>query len=320
MSEPAAADFTVVVLSGGLSHERDVSLRSGRRVTQALREQGHTVVESDLTAGFIDLLASTPNPVVFPVMHGGAGEDGSLHEVLKILDAPFVGSFAPAVRTAFDKAVCTPLVARAGVRTPRQRALPHDMFRELGAAKLLDALVANMSMPLMVKPARSGSALGCARVDDRAQLPGAIVAAYSYGDVVVVEEFIEGEEVAVGVIDTGDGPVALPAIGIHPNSGVYDYTARYTAGETRFTIPANLDDDVAQACADMALTVHGWLGLRHLSRTDIIVRDGVPVFIEANVGPGLTETSLLPLAIEAAGDDFGEVLSRLVTAAARSER
>ncbi|MBP8918622.1 MAG: D-alanine--D-alanine ligase [Micropruina sp.] len=301
---------TIVVLAGGLSHERDVSLRSGRRVSQALRDLGHRVVEADVTAGLPDLLAATPDAVVFPVLHGGDGEDGSLRSVLDLLGVPYVGSTGPASRRAFDKSICTPLV---DVQRPAQIALPNSMFRELGARALMPAIADRIGLPLMVKPTRSGSALGCARVEQLAQLPGALVAAYGYGEMAVVEEFITGTEVAVTVVDTGDGPRALPAVEIRPRSGVYDYTARYTAGETRFICPAELDDEAADTCAEVALRVHNTLGLRDLSRTDIIVSDERgPVFLETNVSPGMTETSLVPLAVEAAGEDFGELCAALV--------
>lgn len=305
-----------VVLAGGLSHERDVSLRSGRRVAQALRDLGREVIEADVTSTMVDLLAGLAEPVVFPLLHGGVGEDGALKEVLALLRVPYVGSPAAACRVAFDKAVCTPTVAKAGVVTPRQVALPHDMFRELGARNLVAALARHLGFPMMVKPARSGSALGCTRVTSAESLPSAMVAAYAYGDVAVIEEFIDGTEIAVAVIDTPQGPEALPGVEIRPNSGVYDYTARYTAGETRFLSPAVVSDEVAVACAELAVTVHRVLGLRDLSRTDLIVRaDGTPVFIETNVAPGMTETSLVPLAVAAAGLDFGSLCAELVDGA-----
>lgn len=306
----------VIVLAGGLSHERDVSLRSGRRVASALRERGHQVVEADVNANLATTLAEHPDAVVFPVLHGGAGEDGALREVLDLLGVAYVGSTGPAARAAFDKAVSVPLVAKAGVRTPKQSALPHDMFRELGAANIMKALGERIGYPMMVKPARSGSALGCAKVEAASELPSAMVGAFSYGEIAVVEEFIEGAEVAVSVVDLGDGPQALPPVEIRPRSGVYDYTARYTAGETRFLSPAELPDEVVEACMEAALTAHRALGLRDLSRTDMIVRDGEPYFLEVNVAPGMTETSLFPLAIEASDSSFAEVCAALVAAAA----
>lgn len=300
---------TIVVLAGGLSHERDVSLRSGRRVAQALRDRGHHVIESDVNAGLADLLSTTPDPVVFPVLHGGDGEDGSLRQVLDLFGVPYVGSTGPSSQRAFDKSICTPLV---NVRTPAQVALPNSVFRELGAKALVLAVVERLGLPLMVKPSRSGSALGCTKVTRVEALPGAMVAAYAFGETAVIEQFIEGTEVAVTVIDTGDGPRALPAVEIRPRSGVYDYTARYTAGETRFLCPAEISDADAAGCAELALQVHEQLGLRDLSRTDIIIGPSGPTFIETNVSPGMTETSLVPLSVEGAGEYFGELCAALV--------
>ncbi len=304
---------TVVVLAGGLSHERDVSLRSGRRVAVALRDAGFEVHEADMNALLIPLLLELQNPVAFPLLHGGVGEDGALREVLELMGVPFVGPMAASCRITFDKAVATPVIRAHGMVTPRQVALPQGVFKELGAGELIKALGDKVGFPMMIKPARSGSALGASKVTSIEQLPAAMVEAYAYGDVNVIEEFIEGTEIAVAVLESDDGAVALPPVEIRPISGVYDYDSRYTAGATRFITPAELDAQTTQACADLAIAAHQALGLRDFSRIDIIVRpNGEPVFIEANVAPGMTETSLVPLAMEAANLDLGEVCGRLV--------
>ncbi len=326
LSEHAAG--TVVVLAGGLSHERDVSLQSGRQVSRALRSLGVDVIESDVDSALVGSLVDLGRPVVFPVLHGETGEDGALREVLELLDVPFVGSTGSACRVAFDKSIATTVVADAKIRTPAQVALPHEIFRELGAATLVRALADRIGFPMIVKPSRSGSALGCTKVARAEDLPAAMVAAYAYGQVAVVEEFISGTEVTVAVVDRGPsfshgpGPVALPVVEIRPDSGIYDYTARYTPGSTRFLCPAELDDDVTEACSELALAVHRVLGLRDISRTDIIVPtrngvvDGPPVFLETNVAPGMTPTSAVPLACEAYGWSVGTMCADLVAAAA----
>jgi D-alanine-D-alanine ligase len=312
---------TVIVLSGGLSHERDVSLRSGRRVSQALRSRGIEVVESDVDSTLLRQLGELAGSVVFPLLHGEAGEDGALREVFELIGVPFVGSVGSACRVAFDKSIATTVVRAAGIRTPAQVALPYETFKELGAPILVKALGDQISFPMMIKPSRCGSALGCSKVTRAAELPGAMVGAYAYGSVAVIEEFVEGTEVAVAVVDRGSGPLALPAVEIRPESGVYDYAARYTAGATRFLCPAEVTDDVAGGCADMALRVHRVLGLRDLSRTDMIITgEGEPVFLEVNVAPGMTETSLVPLAVETAGWSLGKMFADLVrTASARGD-
>jgi D-alanine-D-alanine ligase len=307
---------TVIVLSGGLSHERDVSLRSGRRVSQALRSRGIEVVESDVDSTLLTQLGELAGSVVFPLLHGEAGEDGALREVFELIGVPFVGSVGSACRVAFDKSIATTVVRSAGVRTPAQIALPYETFKELGAPILVKALGDQIGFPMMIKPSRCGSALGCSKVTRAAELPGAMVGAYAYGSVAVIEEFVEGTEVAVAVVDRGSGPLALPAVEIRPESGVYDYAARYTAGATRFLCPGEVTDDVAGGCADMALRVHRVLGLRDLSRTDMIITgEGEPVFLEVNVAPGMTETSLVPLAVETAGWSLGKMCADLVRAA-----
>jgi D-alanine-D-alanine ligase len=241
-----------------------------------------------------------------------------LRGLLEFLGIPFVGSHSDAARLAWDKPTAKIIVARAGVATPRSITLPRDAFRELGADAVFEAIADELPVPLVVKPAQGGSAQGVTIVDDRDQLPRAMVDAYTYGDVALVEQRISGTEIAVGIIDTGDGPVALPAVEIEPLAGVYSFEARYNAGETRFYVPARISTEVAAAAAQTALTAHRALGLRHLSRVDLIVDGaGTPWFLEANVLPGLTETSLLPQALEAAGHDLGWVYTALAEAAIR---
>jgi D-alanine-D-alanine ligase len=218
---------------------------------------------------------------------------------------------------AWDKPTAKALALRAGIATPASVVLPHAAFRELGAGAVLDRLVGHLGLPLMVKPARGGSALGCTPVDKPDELPAAMVSCFSYGEAALVERFVTGTELAVTVVDTGDGPRALPAVEVVPLSGVYDYTARYTAGQTEFFAPARLDAAVAQAVSDAAVAVHTALGLRDLSRVDLVVdADGVVQLLEVNTAPGMTETSLLPMAVDAAGLSLGALLHELLKKAA----
>ncbi len=311
----------VVVVAGGISHERDVSLRSGRRVADSLTGYGWRVDLRDADASLLPALRESRPDVVWPALHGASGEDGALRGVLEALDLPFVGSRSTSARLAWDKPTASALVARAGIHTPRSVTLSHDAFRELGAVGVLDAIAGEHPVPLAVKPARGGSAQGVTLVDDVTDLPRAMVTAYTYCDDVVVEQFIAGTEVAVGIIDTGDGPVALSAVEIVPKSGTYGFEARYNAGETTFYTPARLSAEFASAASTAAIAAHTALGLRHLSRVDLIVdAAGTPWFLEANVLPGLTETSLVPQALSASGFDLGWTYAELAEQAIRDHR
>ena len=308
------SDTWVAVLSGGLSHEREVSLRSGRRLSAALRTAGLTVDEWDVDANLVSRLRGAQRPdAVIVALHGGEGENGAVQNVLEMLRVPYVGTDPRACRRAWDKPTAKAELVRAGLATPDWVVLPHSTFRELGAQAVLDAMVERLGLPLMLKPDQGGSALGAQVVRMASELPAAMVGCLAYGETVLAERFVEGVEVAVTVIDWPDGPEALPAVEIVPEHEVYDYTARYTAGLTTFHAPARLSPDSAAAVGEVAVAAHRLLGLRDLSRTDAIVdANGEVQFLEVNVSPGLTETSLLPMAVEAADRSLGDVFSALV--------
>jgi D-alanine-D-alanine ligase len=253
---------------------------------------------------------------VFPAIHGASGEDGSIQEVLTLLGVPYVGAPPDACRFAFDKPVAKAIARSAGLATPPSVTLPREIFHDLGAAAVLDRIVATLGLPLFVKPARGGSALGATRVSTAEELPGAMIGCFAYGDTALIEECVPGTEVAVGVVDLGNGPEALPAVEIRPLAGSYDYAARYTPGQTEFHVPARLPAAEAKAAAEAAVTAHRALGLRDVSRTDLIVSAGQAHFLEVNVAPGLTETSTLPMALESAGHSLGTVCRDLLCLAA----
>lgn len=304
----------IVVLAGGLSHERDVSLRSGRRVAEALRSTGAEVVVHDVDADLVPLLREADPDLVWPLLHGATGEDGSVRDVLSLLGLPMLGTGARASRVAWSKPIAKTVVARAGLPTPEFVTLPQTLFRELGAHRILDAIVARLGLPLAVKPSRGGSALGVTIVTAVEQLPGAMVECFSYSDTAMVEKGVVGTELAISVLDTGEGPFALPAVEI-VTDGPYDYDARYNPGRTEYFAPARLSDEVAAAAATVAIRAHEALGLSRLSRTDVIVdQAGTPWFLEVNVAPGMTETSLLPQAAAAAGCELGALYRSLVDA------
>ncbi|MGO4301855.1 D-alanine--D-alanine ligase family protein [Leifsonia sp. RAF41] len=314
MAEKEALD--IVVLAGGISHERDISLRSGRRVADGLNALGHRVALRDPDASLLGFLNESRPDVVWPALHGASGEDGALRGLLELTGVPFVGSRADASRLAWSKPAAKTVIERAGVSTPRSVTLPQETFRELGAGSVLETVLRGLSLPVVVKPAQGGSAQGVTIVDTAEELPRAMVDAYTYSDVALIEQKVDGIEVSVAVVDTGDGPSALPAVEIEPVEGAYTFDARYNAGETRFYVPARLDEGVTAAVAAAAVTAHRALGLRHLSRIDLIVdAAGTPWFLEANVLPGLTETSIMPQAITASGQEPRDVYAALALAA-----
>ena len=317
----AVIERTVAVLAGGLSHEREVSLRSGRRLAAALRGTGRDVREWDVDGSLVTRLRSDPPDAVVIALHGGEGENGSVQAVLELLGVPFVGTSAQACRRAWDKPTAKAELAGAGLDTPDWVALPHTTFRALGAQTVLDAMVDRLGLPLMVKPDQGGSALGAQVVAARAELPAAMVSCLAYSDTVLAERFVPGTEVAVTVVDDGSGLRSLPAVEIDARGGVYDYTARYTPGTASFHCPARLEPDVLARLEETALAAHQLLGLRDVSRTDAVVDADCRVqVLEVNVSPGLTETSLLPTAVRAAGMELGELYAALVERAIARER
>lgn len=310
----------VLVLAGGLSHERDISLRSGRRVAQLLRDGGLDVAVRDLDPELLPALTADPPDVVFPLVHGSTGEDGSIRAILELLGIPYVGSTSAACRLASRKPVAKELVAAAGVATPPFVTFPRGLFTEIGSSEVLATAVAGLGLPLVVKPEDGGSALGVTVVSRAEELPDAMVSCFSYGNAALVERAVTGTEVAVSVVDTGDGPVALPPVEI-VTEGPYDYDARYNAGRTEYFVPARLDAETTAVAARAAVAAHEALGLRDLSRTDLIVdENGTPWFLDMNVAPGMTELSLFPQSAQAwaaqGGPSFSELVATLVRQAA----
>jgi D-alanine-D-alanine ligase len=302
----------VVVLAGGLSHERDVSLRSGRRVAEALRSAGVEVSVHDVDADLVPALTEARPDLVWPLLHGASGEDGAVRDVLELLGLRALGTGPRASRVAWSKPIAKTSVTRAGIDTPEFVTLPQSLFRELGAGRVMDAVVARLGLPLVVKPSRGGSALGVTLVRTAEDLPRAMVTCFAYGDTALIERAVAGTELAISVVELDGEPVALPAVEV-VTDGPYDYDARYNPGRTEYFAPARLPEDVAARAADVAVAAHRALGLRHLSRTDLIVdADGRPWFLEVNVAPGMTETSLFPQAAEAGGHHLPTLYRELV--------
>lgn len=303
----------VAVLKGGSSLERQVSLRSGQRIAEALRSNGHEVTEIDVDQSLVERLVALDPEAVFIALHGRGGEDGTVQELMEILGLPFTGCGVLASIQCMDKAVTKLQLQKAGIPTPRFVTFNDTAFRNLGAADSLSAIEDGFGFPVVVKPARQGSALGIKFAASHEALPGALVSAFSYDDRVLIEQFIKGREIAVSVLDGA----ALPAVEAVPNSqDFYDFESRYEIGKTDFVCPAELDDDTAGRLADLAVEVFNLLGCHGFARVDFMLSEhGVPEVLEVNSIPGLTATSLMPMAADAAGITFDELAERLLATA-----
>jgi D-alanine-D-alanine ligase len=299
----------VAVLKGGRSLERGVSLRSGARVEDALEGLGHDVVSIDAGGDLVKRLDAAQPEVAFVAMHGLGGEDGTVQELLEILGIPFTGPGVAACARCMDKVLAKHDLRAAGVPTPNWFAFNETAFRELGAADALGDLEERLGFPLVVKPSRGGSALGVKFAASWFEVPEALVSAFSYDNRVLLERFVEGPEVAVSVL----GGEPLPIVEAIPSDGDrYDFEARYEIGRTDFVCPAELDDGDAGAVTAAALSAYEALGCSGFSRVDLIVDEDGPQVLEVNAIPGLTDTSLLPQAAEAAGMSFEQLVERIV--------
>jgi D-alanine-D-alanine ligase len=304
---------TVAILAGGLSHERDVSLRSGRRVAEALRLAGVPVTLHDVDSDLLGFLERAQPDVVWPLLHGEGGEDGSLRDILELEGVRYVGTSPRASRLAWDKPIAKEQMLLAGLSTPEWLTLPQELFRDLGAQGILAAVADHFGLPVVIKPTRGGSALGVTRVTTPEDLSRGMVNCFAYHPHALIERAVEGVELAVSVIDGPGGLEALPAVEIVTHDGLYDYDARYNTGRVEYFVPARLTAAQAAQVGQVALAVHHELDLRHFSRTDLILTpDGRVEVLETNVAPGMTEMSLFPQAATAAGYDLPTLYRHIV--------
>ena len=304
----------VAVLKGGRSLERQVSLRSGARVEHSLERLGHDVMPVDVGLDLVSRLRDDPPDAAFVALHGRDGEDGTVQELLEILAIPYTGSGILACSRAMDKVLTKHLLLDAGVPTPEFFAFNQTAFRELGAADALPAIEERLDFPIVVKPSSQGSALGIKFARTAADVPAALVAAFSYDGRVLLERHVDGRDLAVSVLEGPDGPAALPVVEAVPREeDFYDFEARYGIGRTTFVCPAELPDGVTERAQELALATYRLLGLYGFGRVDLMLDgDGELFVLEANPIPGLTETSLLPQAAEAADIEFDDLVGRIL--------
>jgi D-alanine-D-alanine ligase len=307
----------VAVLKGGRSLEREVSLRSGANAEAALRRLGHDVLPVDADQHLVRTLRAERPDAAFIALHGKGGEDGIVQELLEILEIPYTGPGVLACERARDKVVAKAHFAAAGIPTPDAHAFSQDAFRELGAAEAIPEIREQLGLPLVIKPAKQGSALGITVARSAAEIPGALMSALAYDDRVLIERFVQGRELAISVLGTAE-PWALPVVEAIPRDrDFYDFEARYTPGLTDFEAPARLSDAVADEAARLALQCFRALGCRGVGRVDMLLDGDERLWVlEVNAIPGMTDTSLLPKAAEAAGLGFDEVVERILADAA----
>jgi D-alanine-D-alanine ligase len=298
----------VAVLKGGSSLERTVSLRSGARVEDALQRLGHDVVGLDVGADFVDRLLADRFDAAFVALHGRGGEDGTVQELLELVGVPYTASGPGACVRCWDKVVTKHALRDAGIPTPEFYAFSQAAFEDLGAAKALPAIAGQLEFPIVVKPASGGSALGIKFARAASDVPGALVAALSYDTKVLMERFVHGRDLAVSILDAQ----ALPVVEAIPTGDSYDFEARYEIGATRFVCPAELPPEVAARAQELALATWRVLGCSGFARVDLMLEGDELFVLEANAIPGLTDTSLLPLAADAEGIGFDELVGRML--------
>jgi D-alanine-D-alanine ligase len=315
----------VAVLKGGGSLERTVSLRSGARAQSALSRLGHEVVPIDAGTELVAQLHECEPDAAFVALHGRDGEDGTVQGLLEAIGVPYTGSGPAACMRCTDKALAKYLMREAGIPTPQFTAFKESAIKELGVAAALPDIERTLGFPLVVKPASQGSALGVKFARSSEELPGAIVGALSYDRKVVIERYVKGRDLAVSLLGgeiesppTPSEPVALPVVEAIPREEeFYNYESRYEIGMTTFVCPAELPAETAERARQLALETYKLLGCHGVARVDLMLDadTGELSVLETNVGPGLTETSLLPLAADAAGIGFDELIERILASA-----
>jgi len=305
----------VAVLKGGTSLERQVSLRSGARVEDALERLGHEVVAIDVGPDLIHRLRAGEPEGAFIALHGRDGEDGTVQELLEILGIPYTGSGVLACIRSIDKVLAKHLMVEARIPTPDFFAFSETAFRQLGAADTLHAIEQRLDFPIVVKPASGGSALGIKFARTAQDVPGCLVSAFSYDQKVLLERHVQGRDLAVSIVDGPNGPEPLPIVEAVPREeDFYDFEARYEIGRTDFVCPADISEEHTARAHALAVAAYKLLGLSGFGRVDLMLdaASGELEILEANAIPGLTETSLLPQAAEAAGIEFDALIGRLL--------
>jgi len=310
----------LVVLRGGHSMERDVSLVTGRRVAHALERLGHEVYPLDVEESTTERLMELDPEAAFVCLHGLGGEDGTVQALLETLGIPYTGSGPLSSIRSMDKDYAKRAMLAVGVPTPPFRTFLRRAMHEMGAAAALRPAADSLGYPLIVKPARQGSGFGLTKVEEPEELLEAVYEAFGYDGKILLETYVTGAEITAPILEpAGEGPRVLNLVEVRPRDGSYDFEAKYTPGATDFAIPAEISTDAAARAEETALAAYRTLGCSGFGRVDMILDGDTPWLLDANTVPGFTETSTLPLAAEAAGMRFEELVETILDAALQTE-
>lgn len=287
------------VLMGGVSEEREISLKSGTAVVKALKEMDYKAVAIDFSgSSVVKTLLDEEIDVAFIALHGRGGEDGTIQGLLEVMEIPYTGSGVRSSAIAMDKVITKMLFIESGVPTPDFKVVTGKVSAR-----------SPMALPVIVKPASQGSTIGITVVEKESDYKAALTEACKYGDSVLVEKFIKGRELTVSVI----GETVYPTVEIIPKDGIYDFKAKYVKGETEFKAPAVLDEDIERRVAVAARAAYDCIGCTGGARVDIVIdSEGEPLVLEVNTVPGMTDLSLFPMAAAVRGIGYGAIVEELL--------
>lgn len=291
-------DKRIGVLMGGRSSEREISLKSGSAVLQSLKRTGYNAVGIDADNGLIDALKTLAVEVAFIALHGRWGEDGTVQGLLEMVGIPYTGSGVLGSATAMDKAVMKSILKGAGIPTP-----PYAIFKDKKGIKF--------PFPFVIKPANEGSTIGISIIREKKETKDAVDTAFKYDKKVIVEKYIKGREITVGVIDG----ITLPVVEVKPSKGFYDFEAKYTKGMTEYIVPAKIVKSIEKKAMKIAKDVYDLFELSGCARIDMLIEAGIPNVIDINTSPGMTETSLVPKAWGHLGKTFDELVEKILQGA-----
>ena len=298
------------VLMGGISSEREVSLRSGSAVFNALKKLGYTAVAIDAASNICEMLKKEKIDIAFLVLHGGWGEDGSIQGLLEVMGIPYTGSDVISSAIAMNKAASKKIFLYHKIPVP-----PFIVLDKKAVSYQLSAI--SFEMPWVVKPAGEGSSVGVSIVRDKGQIESALKAGFSCGSEIIIEKYIEGREIHIGILNDR----ALGGVEVKTSLEFYSYEAKYTAGLTEYILPPQIDEAVYMKAKDIALSANRALGCLGATRVDLkIDNDGNPYVLEVNTIPGMTETSLLPKIAKEAGLDFPALVEEILKGAIEREQ